>query len=82
MTCRPSKRFWHAAAPCPEWLKADWIDWLGGDRVHEFYGGSETQALTFISGDEWLEHRGSVGRCLIGEMKVVGPDAGDRTPSR
>ena len=73
--------FWHAAAPCPDWLKADWINWLGGDRVHEFYGGSETQALTFISGDEWLEHRGSVGRCLIGEMKVVDPDTGTELPA-
>ena len=68
--------FWHAAAPCPEWLKADWIDWLGGDRVREFYGGSEMQALTFISGGEWLDRRGSVGRCLVGEMKVVDPDTG------
>ena len=34
------------------------------------------QALTFISGGEWLDRRGSVGRCLVGEMKVVDPDTG------
>jgi bile acid-coenzyme A ligase len=72
---------WHFAAPCPEWLKADWIDWLGGERVWELYGGTEMQAMTVIRGDEWLEHRGSVGRCLIGEMKVVDPDSGADLPA-
>ncbi|HEX5588431.1 MAG TPA: AMP-binding protein [Acidimicrobiia bacterium] len=67
---------WHFAAPCPDWLKADWIDWLGGERIWELYGGTELQAMTIIRGDEWLEHRGSVGRCAIGEMKVADPDTG------
>jgi bile acid-coenzyme A ligase len=71
---------WHFAAPCPDWLKADWIDWLGAERVWELYGGTELQAMTIIRGDEWLEHRGSVGRCAIGEMKVVDPDTGDDVP--
>lgn len=31
------------------------------DVVWELYGGTELQALTFISGAEWLTHRGSVG---------------------
>jgi len=26
---------------------------------------------------QWLEHRGSVGRPLSGQMKIVGPDGGD-----
>jgi bile acid-coenzyme A ligase len=72
---------WHFAAPCPEWLKADWIDWLGGERIWELYGGTELQAMTVIRGDEWLEHRGSVGRCVIGEMKVVDPDTGADLPA-
>ena len=50
------------AAPCPPWLKQAWIDWLGPDRILELYGGTEAQAVTVITGDEWLEHRGSVGR--------------------
>src|SRR5262249_32186054 len=50
----------HMAAPCPPWLKQAWIDWLGGDRILELYGGTEAQAITFITGDEWLAHRGSV----------------------
>jgi bile acid-coenzyme A ligase len=72
---------WHMAAPCPPWLKEAWIGWIGGDRLMELYAGTEAQAITIIRGDEWLAHRGSVGRCLGGEMKIVDPETGaDRPP--
>jgi bile acid-coenzyme A ligase len=62
----------HMAAPCPGWLKEAWIDWLGPDRVHELYAGTELQSVTWITGAEWLEHRGSVGKPLLGgRMKIV-----------
>ena len=62
----------HLAAPCPAWLKEKWIEWLGAPRIHELYGGTEAQGATWITGDEWLAHRGSVGRPLEHcEMKVV-----------
>jgi len=70
----------HMAAPCPMWLKESWIEWLGGDRVLELYGGTEAQAITFISGDEWLEHRGSVGRPVLGEMRVLDADGNELPP--
>ena len=53
---------WHLAEPCPVWLKQEWIDWLGPERIFELYAGTEAQAATIITGIEWLEHRGSVGR--------------------
>jgi bile acid-coenzyme A ligase len=62
----------HMASPCPSWLKQAWIDWLGAERILELYGGTEAQAITFITGSEWLEHRGSVGRPVLGEMVVLG----------
>jgi len=68
---------WHLAAPCPAWLKEEWIGWLGAEAVMELYGGTEGQAYTIISGGEWLNHRGSVGRVVMGEMKAV--DAQGRT---
>jgi bile acid-coenzyme A ligase len=71
---------WHLSAPCPAWLKADWIGWLGAARIFELYGGAEFQAGTMITGEEWLEHPGSVGRCIFGEMKVVDPDTGAELP--
>jgi bile acid-coenzyme A ligase len=60
----------HLAAPCPQWLKQAWIDWLGPEKVLELYGGTELQAMTVITGTEWLAHRGSVGRPVIGEMQI------------
>lgn len=61
---------WHMAEPCPAWLKQAWIDWLGPDRIMELYSGSEGQALTIIRGSEWLTHRGSVGRPVLGEVSI------------
>jgi bile acid-coenzyme A ligase len=60
----------HMAAPCPEWLKHAWIDWLGAEKVLELYGGTELQAMTNITGAEWLAHPGSVGRPVIGEIEI------------
>ncbi|HEY8547623.1 MAG TPA: AMP-binding protein [Acidimicrobiales bacterium] len=62
---------WHLAEPCPPWLKQEWIDWLGPDVVMELYAGTEAQVATVISGREWLEHRGSVGRPLAGEVLIL-----------
>jgi len=70
----------HMAAPCPPWLKQAWIDWLGGDAILELYGGTEAQAITVITGSEWLEHRGSVGRPVMGEMRVLGADGRELGP--
>ncbi len=64
----------HLAAPCPAWLKQAWIDWLGPDKVIELYGGTELQAVTVISGTEWLPHPGSVGRTVLGEIEIRDPD--------
>lgn len=64
----------HMAAPCAEWLKRWWIDRLGPDAVWELYAGTEVQAITLISGTEWLTHPGSVGRPVAGEMRVLGED--------
>ncbi|MGA9493650.1 MAG: AMP-binding protein, partial [Mycobacterium sp.] len=68
------RRFWHLGAPCPPAVKQAWIELLGPEVVWELYGGTELQALTFISGDQWLAHRGSVGVVVAGEMKVLDDD--------
>ncbi|MGW5642027.1 AMP-binding protein [Saccharopolyspora sp. NPDC003752] len=59
----------HTAAPVPVWLKRQWIDWVG-PILRELYAGTEAQAATFITSEEWLAHPGSVGRVLRGEMEV------------
>lgn len=62
----------HMAAPCAPWLKEAWIDWLGADRVWEYYGTTEGTGSTMISGPDWLAHRGSVGRVREGyALKIL-----------
>jgi bile acid-coenzyme A ligase len=68
------RRFWHLAAPCPPAVKEAWIELVGPEAVWELYGGTELQALTFISGTQWLTHRGSVGVVVAGEMTVLDDD--------
>lgn len=66
---------WHLAAPCPPWLKEEWINWLGGEVILELYGGTEGVATTALTGTEWLAHRGSVGKVVLGgEMQAFSPD--------
>ncbi|UPJ59908.1 AMP-binding protein [Bradyrhizobium sp. 192] len=68
------KTLWHFAAPCPPWLKEAYINWFGPEVILELYGGSESQAMTRITGTEWLDHRGSVGRVCDGEMQAFDDD--------
>ncbi|MGZ4528039.1 MAG: AMP-binding protein [Mycobacterium sp.] len=75
----PLRRFWHMGAPCPPAIKEEWIGLLGPETVWELYGGTELQALTFIRGDQWLTHRGSVGVVVAGEMQVL-DDHGNPCP--
>jgi bile acid-coenzyme A ligase len=67
----------HTAAPCPEWLKQAWIDWLGPKVIWETYSGTENIAGTAIRGDEWLAHRGSVGRVKHGRVRILDADGND-----
>ena len=72
--------FWHLAAPCPPAVKQAWIELLGPKAVWELYTGTELQAVTFITGDQWLTHRGSVGPVVVGEMKVLDDDGRECAP--
>ncbi|WP_326548457.1 AMP-binding protein [Mycolicibacterium sp. ND9-15] len=74
------RRFWHVGAPCPPAVKRAWIELLAPDALWELYGGTELQALTFISGEQWLAHPGSVGVVVAGEMKVLDDDGNDCPP--
>ena len=72
----------HLGAPCPPWLKRAWLDWLGPERVLELYAGTEGNGITVISGEEWLEHPGSVGRPALGSaVRILDPDTGRELPA-
>jgi long-chain acyl-CoA synthetase len=46
------------------------IDWWG-PIVWEYYAGSERNGATCISTEEWLAHRGSVGRACVGKLHIL-----------
>ena len=64
----------HTGGPCPPWVKRAWIDLLGPDRVLEAYGSAEAYGNTVITGREWLDRPGSVGRPLRCEVSVRDDD--------
>jgi bile acid-coenzyme A ligase len=72
----------HGAAPCAPWLKRVWLDWLGPQRIFELYASTEAQAACLISGTEWLEHPGSVGRVARGEIRVLDAEHCDVPPDQ
>ena len=60
----------HAAAPCPVDVKARMIEWWG-PIVIEYYAGSEGNGVTVATSQEWLAHRGTVGRAVVGTLKIL-----------
>jgi acyl-CoA synthetase (AMP-forming)/AMP-acid ligase II len=51
----------HGAAPCPIPVKEQMLDWWG-PILHEYYAGTEGVGTCIIGPEEWLAHKGSVGR--------------------
>ena len=75
------RRVMSTGAPSPVWLKRAWIEWLGADRVFEAYGGTERSGGTLISGSEWLEHPGSVGKPTLGrKIRILHSDGSECAP--
>jgi long-chain acyl-CoA synthetase len=63
----------HAAAPCPSMVKDDMIKWWG-PIIHEYYGATEGLGFTACNSTEWLAHRGTVGKVLLGELHILDED--------
>jgi long-chain acyl-CoA synthetase len=68
----------HAAAPCPAEVKAQIIEWFG-PVVHEYYAGTEGNGFVYCNSEDWLAHRGTVGRSILGTIHIVGED-GEEVP--
>ncbi|MGI4812404.1 MAG: acyl-CoA synthetase [Janthinobacterium lividum] len=66
----------HAAAPCPVSVKDRMIEWWG-PVIYEHYAGSEGSGLTMIAPHDWLAHKGSVGRAMMGDIHIVGENGDD-----
>ena len=69
----------HAAAPCPVPVKRAMIDWWG-PVIREYYAGTEGNGFTYIASEEWLARPGSVGRALLGTIRICDED-GNAVPA-
>lgn len=68
----------HAAAPCPIEVKEQMIKWWG-PKIFEYYAGSEGNGFCIAPPNEWLTHKGTVGRSILGPVHIVG-DNGEELP--
>ena len=69
----------HAAAPCPPEAKRGMIEWWG-PIIHEFYGSTESSAVTLANSDDALKKPGTVGRPVRGAEIVIVDDDGKELP--
>ena len=49
------------------------IKWWG-PIIHEYYGATEGLGFTACNSAEWLAHRGTVGKVLLGELHILDED--------
>jgi long-chain acyl-CoA synthetase len=66
----------HAAAPCPIPIKEQMIEWWG-PVLYEYYAGTEANGFVQLNSEEWLAHKGSVGRPLGCEVHVCDDDGNE-----
>ncbi len=68
----------HAAAPCPVPVKQQMMAWWG-PVLHEYYAGTEGNGFCSVGPQEWLAKPGTVGKAVLGELKICSED-GDEVP--
>ena len=56
--------------PARRAVKDDIIKWWG-PIIHEYYGATEGLGFTACNSEEWLAHRGTVGRVLLGDLHIL-----------
>ena len=66
----------HAAAPCPVPVKQAMIEWLGPILV-EYYGATEANGFTYCNSEQWLAYKGTVGKCILGELLILDEDGNE-----
>ncbi|HVV20513.1 MAG TPA: acyl-CoA synthetase [Pseudonocardiaceae bacterium] len=69
----------HAAASCPVDVKRAMIDWWG-PILYEYYSSTEGLGMTAIDSAAWLDRPGSVGRPVLGTVRIC-DDTGNVLPA-
>jgi len=71
----------HAAAPCPVPVKERMIEWWG-PVIDEYYAGTEGSGFCAVGSEDWLKHKGTVGRPLYGAVHIVDEDGNELGPGQ
>ncbi len=69
----------HAAAPCPIPVKEQMIEWFG-PIILEYYAATEANGFTLVDSVDWLAHKGTVGRALLGQILIL-DEEGNECPT-
>lgn len=71
------RSFCHTGMQCDPVDKEAWMNAIGPEKVVEVWGSTESVGHAVIAGDEWLTHRGSVGRPVNCRVRIVDADGKD-----
>lgn len=71
------KALCHTGGICSADLKRAWLGILPPESVYEMYSMTECIGMTYIRGDEWLKHPGSVGKMRGGEISIRDDDGNE-----
>lgn len=71
----------HAAAPCAPEIKHQMLNWWGM-IIHEYYGGSESNGVTALGPQEWIDHPGSVGKVVLGNLHICDEQGNELGPNK
>jgi long-chain acyl-CoA synthetase len=52
------------------------IEWWG-PKIIEYYGATEANGFTFCDSQEWLAHKGTVGKPILGELLILDEDGNE-----
>jgi long-chain acyl-CoA synthetase len=55
------------------------IEWWG-PIIFEYYAGTEGNGFVQCNSEEWLAHKGSVGKALVGTLHIVDEETGEELP--
>lgn len=64
----------HTGGVCSADLKREWFQILPPEKIYEIYSMTECVGITYIRGDEWLSHEGSIGRMPYGSISIRDDD--------
>lgn len=72
----------HTGGICSRDLKLQWLEIIPPERLFEIYSMTECIGMTYIRGDDWLKHQGSVGKMLGGEISIRDEEGKELPPGQ